>query len=649
MDIEDPPQRPKRKFDVIEDIDDESGIDTGPRTAKRGPIIVRRGPRKTESTEAELREMAATRRLMDRLRNSKQYKATGKWSAKETRAEETARHIAHHKKYGFYTNKNQAVSKRQKKTQKKKPMARKRRRYSRANSILIDPIARRDMIIEQAGINGRGSEQSRTKYGPSWSNANADQRRARMITGFRGRGDYGSWKPWLQRWVPKGSLSALGAWAGGALGGPAGGLAGGALGSAASGYLGWGKYRRKNYRGHGAYGGSAGGNQIMAGSVETPMVVNASDDLSGDLYFSHREFIGNVTALGTGSTTPSAFSLLSYPLNPGLSQSFPWISQIAQNFAMYEPMGIIYEYVPTSGELGSASNALGKVVMATQYDPDAPAFTSTVQMENYDYANACKPSEHMLHGVETASRSRATEMLYVRTGASTKDKLFTDVGTFQIATEGLPVNVASGTTVNIGELWVSYRFRFSRAQLYNSLLANNIGFDSFISGTNGTNLVGNTATFLSTNVFTQFVQPYSTFMAARMSNNIGCEVYLGATPNQQLIIRWPENIVTGQYRITFQVTTAGAWTQTFTDPTMTFASYVVSNGIDYAPFAPTFKTAQTFAGAGFASQSLVIQVTSPGTSRATLTLGISASLPTASVCAVTIHEMPVRAIYNYAV
>jgi len=223
-------------------------------------------------------------------------------------------------------------------------------------------------------------------------------------------------------------------------------------------------------------------NQIVEGSTDKPLSVNASYDLSGDVYFSHREFVGNVYATATNSavtaqTVSSDFTLVSYPINAAIEGTFPWLSQVASNFTMYKFMGCIFEYRPTSGEMSNAgSAALGKVVMATQYDPDAPSFPSSVVMENYDYAHACKPSQRQLHGVETKPSQTATEMLYTRNGPVTKDRVFTDYGNFQIATEGVPIScpASSTTSVVLGELWVSYKVKLSRAQLFNSLVGNSI-------------------------------------------------------------------------------------------------------------------------------------------------------------------------------
>ena len=166
---------------------------------------------------------------------------------------------------------------------------------------------------------------------------------------------------------------------------------------------------------------------------------------------------------------------------PGLLGSFPFLSQIAQNFTLYEFVGLVFEYRPLYGESGT-SNSLGKVIMATDYDPDAKVFGNSRAMENYDYAVSSKPSVGMLHGVETARRSTATNMLYVRTGEQVRDKIFSDYGLFQIATEGIPFDPSSAATatVTVGELWVSYKIRLSRATMDQSYSLSKQMIDNFI-------------------------------------------------------------------------------------------------------------------------------------------------------------------------
>lgn len=507
----------------------------------------------------------------------------------------------------------------------------KRRRYTRraAPAVpLYDPLLYRQMLIDQADPKmARGSQGSRDRYGLTYSLASAEQKANRLKYGFKGRGDYASWKPWLQKWVPKGSLSAAGGYLGGMFG-PTAGAFGSAAGRLASSYLGWGRYHRKNYRGRGDYGGDAGGNQIMAGSTSTPMTVNATDDLSGDVYISHREFVGNVQALGSGASSQSAFNVVQYPINAGLTQTFPWLSQLAENFTLYELVGCIFEYKPTSGEFGSSANQLGKVIMATNYDPDATAFSNSVTMENYDYSNACKPSEHMAHGIETDNRQKVTNMLYVRTGQSTRDKIFTDYGLFQIATEGIPNSVTAGTYFNIGELWVTYRVKLSRA-LLNSSIGTNILADYFYGGGGASSFFDNTTALVnaSPTISSAYNVPSSTSnMAAKKTNNIGCTV--SSVDNKTIQITFPANIFQGNYRVTWVVNQGTGTANTVASPV--FNSYCVVEQALYAGGVP--NAAQVYYAPGVAAtaankfQSVILKVSAPGNNIATLQLGYTASI-----------------------
>lgn len=240
----------------------------------------------------------------------------------------------------------------------------------------------------------------------------------------------------------------------------------------------------------GYFGGNSFGptkaNAIMEGStLDTPLVVNASDDVTGDVYLSHREFVGTVTAtLPAGATNLAApFQQTSYALNPALVTSFPWLSQVAANYDLYEFQGLVYEYVPQMSESANASNNLGRVMMMTQYDPEAAPLTNSRAFQNYEFACSAKPSLGLVHGVETKRIQSATNIMYTRTtppaiGASVKSKIFTDLGNFNIATEGIPFAATSASVQSqiLGELWVTYRVKLSRAKLATQSL---VTMDSF--------------------------------------------------------------------------------------------------------------------------------------------------------------------------
>lgn len=417
----------------------------------------------------------------------------------------------------------------------------KRKRGYSGGSVLLSTIRENDKLKTKlnrqksqrkkareaiASVYPRGSEGSRNFYGATSQTALAPQRQIRRGLGFYGDGDYG-----LLGGVSRG----IGALAGGAMGYMGGGIigaAGGAesgfsKGEAFSKYMGWGDY------------GPVSGNQIMAGSgSQQPISVNQST-LTGDVIIEHTEFVQNITASVASAPSNSAFQSTMLPLNPGFATAFPFLSQLANNYELFEFQGLMFQYKPTSGEYGNnSSNAIGKVVMATNYDPDALPFANSIVMENYDYANSAKPSCGIIHGVETHPAQRYSKQLYVRNGATTRDKIFSDIGTFQIATEGIPFGGTGAQSGIVGELWVSYRVKLSRAQLYQTGLGNAVLQDYISSAGNVSNFVG-TTTYKST-------------------NTIGCTLSgLNATSGR---INFPATITTGYYQIVawFQYAPAGS-------------------------------------------------------------------------------------------
>jgi len=191
----------------------------------------------------------------------------------------------------------------------------------------------------------------------------------------------------------------------------------------------------------------------------------------------HREFITDVYS---GAGSPSAFTLTSYPINPGLSSSFPWLAFIAANYEEYDILGMVYEFKSNSGESVAGTNTtLGTVIMATQYDPTRPDFEGKQQMENYFFSQSCKPSQSMLHAIECKKNQTVLNHLYVRSSAYTADQRFTDFGKFYIATVGMQ---AAG--INLGELWVTYKVKLLKPRLPSTLsLGGNIGSATMYSTT----------------------------------------------------------------------------------------------------------------------------------------------------------------------
>lgn len=187
-------------------------------------------------------------------------------------------------------------------------------------------------------------------------------------------------------------------------------------------------------------------NSILDMGLSPPEVVNTS---MKNVIIRHREFISDITTGAAG-----VFTNRSYSINPGIPETFPWLSQIASSFEQYKMRGMIFEFKSTSADaLNSTNTALGTVIMATEYDVSRPDFGSKQQMENHQYAMSARQSCSMLHPIECARSQSPLNELYIRNGddAPTQDIRFSDFADFQIATTG-----QQGSSVVIGELWCSY-------------------------------------------------------------------------------------------------------------------------------------------------------------------------------------------------
>lgn len=261
---------------------------------------------------------------------------------------------------------------------------------------------------------------------------------------LRGRGAYTYSKP-----GPWGKIGrALGSLAGRGIAGPIGSAIGGKIGSYAH-YIG-------KIFGSGDYVSSSD-------SVKWNTIVNDSQIPSfagskNTVRIRHREFLGDIISASTANT----FTIQSFSINPGLSASFPWLSQVCgSTFQQYRINGMVYEFRTMSADaLNSVNTALGSVTMATDYDSADAAFTSKQQLENTEFGVSSKPSCSMIHAIECARSQTSVSEQYVRAfanPANTDIRLY-DLGKMYIATSGL-----QGTNVNIGELWVSYDITFFKA------------------------------------------------------------------------------------------------------------------------------------------------------------------------------------------
>lgn len=281
------------------------------------------------------------------------------------------------------------------------------------------------------------------------------------VARIKGQGGYytDNVLPVLQKVFPKGSFANFGAGAGGIAAnaiipgtGIAGSSAGRYLGSQISKLVGFGDYTvRSNTL-------SNVGKAIMPGEAVPDFGIRGNETR-----VRHREYLRDITV----PSTPTTFTNTSYTINAGDTYTFPWLAQVAARYQQYKFNGLIFEFKTLSSDI-TAGGALGAVMMAANYDVLDSPFEDKIHMENSQYAVSAKPSCTQIHTIECAPNETAQKMLYVRSaGSSTttsQDARFFDLGSFQLATVGLPGSAGEV----LGELWVSYDVSLYKPEIPNT-------------------------------------------------------------------------------------------------------------------------------------------------------------------------------------
>lgn len=271
----------------------------------------------------------------------------------------------------------------------------------------------------------------------------------------------------------------------------------------------------------------------MMGS-QVPLIRNSK----AGVIIRHKEYITDIQA-------SQAFNLRSFLINPGLSETFPWLSQVANAFEEYEFRGLIFEFKSMSSDAilqSSTNSSLGTVILGTQYDVLDTPFSNKIGMENHQYSNSCKPSVTMLHPIECARSQNSNTHLFTRNApppATGDDRLY-DLGRFQIAVQGCQANVGT-----CGELWCTYEIQLFKPQLFD-YLGGGILFE---------NQVSSTAPSLATGMF-------GTGAMVRLSGNmiltrIGDVIEVGPPQRVSSSFLLPGSIGSGFYKGTYHVQCTG--------------------------------------------------------------------------------------------
>jgi hypothetical protein len=181
-----------------------------------------------------------------------------------------------------------------------------------------------------------------------------------------------------------------------------------------------------------------------------PSFDGGAQDETGGILFSNKEYLGSITAT-------NLFDNTSWELNPGLAATFPFLAQIAANYQEYAFVQLAFVYKTQLSEVTS-TGAIGSIIMCHNQNPNESAFrTKNVMLQKIGSISEV-PTRDIVCGIECDPNKIANMTnggKYTRVGevpaGTTKDQY--DWGTFQLATDGMPVGNEGEVQ---GELWVSY-------------------------------------------------------------------------------------------------------------------------------------------------------------------------------------------------
>lgn len=312
-----------------------------------------------------------------------------------------------------------------------------------------------------------------------------------------------------------------------------------------------------------------------------------NESIEGCTVLANREYLGDILSSQNFAMSVSA------TINPGLSEYFPWLSQVAKNYTQYRFRSLMFHYKSTSGAL-TTTQALGQIIGSANYNVYEAEPTSKSQLLNTIFAQSTVPSEDCNFAIECEPSQTVTGgLLYVRGGTpAAGDLRLYDLGNFYLATNGM-----SADNVKMGELWISYEIELYKPQLPSNSIA------------------GGNMTLISNSAYTN-ASPLGTGTQTVTQNDLGLTV-------SGTVITFPE-LAQGRY---FMAIYWFGSTASLTMPTFTYSSEFSfpNGGIGIgapltAPQAAT-TTSRVFYGRHF--------TLAPSTTPQTISLS-SGNLPTAS-------------------
>lgn len=249
--------------------------------------------------------------------------------------------------------------------------------------------------------------------------------------------------------------------------------------------------------------------------------------------FEHEDYITDIIS----SATIGAFQSNTFICNPSNNITFPWLSNLATNFEMYQFDGLIFRFESTSGTaVGSTNTALGTTMGYFAYDTLDQTVLGKSTLLQYEGCVDARTSENFLIGVECDETKLVMPRLYVGPPPSGSDAKTYNWGNLTIATQGM-----QAASVTVGELYVHYRVKFFITKQISSAASNHYYSNNVVSaqpfGTSTTaqsgavQVIGQTATtitYAGMNVGTNYMWTYWVNAATSIASAGTTITFIGA-------------------------------------------------------------------------------------------------------------------------
>jgi hypothetical protein len=195
---------------------------------------------------------------------------------------------------------------------------------------------------------------------------------------------------------------------------------------------------------------------------------------NGDCVIVHKEYVADILA-GTG--TPSLFTVASYPINPGQSALFQWLSRIAINYESYMFEKLTFDY-----ETEASTSLGGSLILTVDYDAADPSPTNKQQAMAYRGSVRSSPWTACSHisSKEDLKKSKTNFVRFAGQPANTDIKTY-DIGNLFVMSQSVSTALAT-----LGELYVCYTVRLMTPvyEVYSSLVGGAIDGGGTISAAN---------------------------------------------------------------------------------------------------------------------------------------------------------------------